>query len=115
MGQGLTNIFKAKVAFNNNNLQKEHFGHQKNYKTVNINKQKNKVGGPDGQGQKISSPKAQPLLDPGPDDHNIPNLRFKDQNIKRFFKDIRTVNFDVEIMRLNKEMRLAQQRKRELE
>ena len=51
-------------------LQKEPNGHQKNYKIKNKNIQINKVGGPDGQGQKTSRLQAQSLPDPGPDDHN---------------------------------------------
>ena len=50
-------------------LQKEPLGHQKNKKIKNAKIQINKVGGPDGQGQKKSWPSAQPIPDIGPEDH----------------------------------------------
>ena len=118
-------------------LQKEPNGHQKNYKIKNKNIQINKVGGPDGQGQKTSRLQAQSLPDPGPDDHNttvagtvVPptsnggddatrkgggvKLQFLQKNITEFFQNQGTINFDVEMKRLERERRLEIQRRKEL-
>ena len=47
---------------------------KKKYKTKNENIKTNTVGGHERQEQKISRLKAQPLLDPGPDDHMPPPI-----------------------------------------
>ena len=157
MGQGTTNVnvfqFNSikRNANNNKILQKELQSHQKNNKIKNKTIQINKVGGPEGQGQKMSRLKAQSLLDSGPDDHYVPpttlidniippegwpsisgwkenepegwqapptgrtgmDIRFKQQNLHAYFRSKDIINLDMEMRRLEREMRLEVQKRKE--
>ena len=101
-------------------LQKEPKGHQKNNKTKNKNIKINTVGGPDGQGQRISRLYAQSLPDPGPDDHDSENLtkgwkmKFKQNNINAYFCSKTTIDFELEMRRLEREKLLEMKRRKEL-
>ena len=154
LGQGnKNNIFQFKAKVTIKNLQKEPYGHQKKYKIKNKNIKTNTVGGPEGQGQKIRRLKAQPLLDPGPNDHmpspihtgeptgqsdTLPEgwppiagqmagvtltgeppeggmLKFKQMNISAYFSSTKTIDFDREMRRLEKERLLELKRRKEME